>query len=299
MNLIPQLLGIHIPQSLTMGPVTSTIISALFLITGGFAAFTMMSLQGGRKIKNPKRIILIHKISGWVFTALFAVMFIFMIQRVEDYWEESSPRIALHVALAVGLLFLLTIKILIPKVFRGLSKHLLPIGLLVYFTGFTLVGISGGYYLVRVAKGTPYISHVELPEHLRELRIGKELFITKCSICHALKEIMAPRSPESWETVVNEMVKLAEPRINPDEAAQILHYLTETHVPEPFEGPADASLLEKHCLPCHDALEIFKDSHTRASWTEVVEKMNGYSPDIVPEYKIEEIVEYLLVHQDG
>jgi hypothetical protein len=222
-----------------------------------------------------------------------------MLERVESYWEESSPRIALHVALAVALFFLLAVKVLIPRFFSGLGKNLFFLGIGVYVTAFTLVGITGGYYLVRVVKSVPYVSHAEIPRHILDERLGKELFISKCSTCHMLKDIMKPRSVESWEQVVNEMVELAEPRINIDEASQILHYLTLTHVPEPFSGFEKASLIEKHCLPCHQPKEIYGQSLSRTAWKEIVEQMNEYDSEIVPKDKINEIVDFLSKGQES
>ena len=132
---------------------------------------------------------------------------------------------------------------------------------------------------------------------MKDERLGKELFINKCSTCHALDKIMAPRSVGSWEEVINEMVILAEPRIKPDEAEQILHYLVVTHVPKPFVGSEAASLLEKHCLPCHEEQEITGTSHTRDEWMQIVQRMNEIDPEIVAEDKIEESVNDLLENQ--
>jgi hypothetical protein len=239
----------------------------------------------------------LHKIMGWLFVVLFLVMFSFMLPRMDDFWEESAPRIAIHVALSVALLFLLAVKILVARYFKRLAKNLFLLGIVVYGTGFTLVSISGGYYIARLLSRTPYIAHSELDGHLFDETLGKEFFITRCSLCHSLDRIMRFRSVESWEEVINEMVELAEPRINPDEARQILYYLSKTHVPKPYEGPTDASPVQEHCLPCHVPSEIYEKRFSRAGWTEILYQMNGYSPEIVPDDKIESIVDYLLEEQ--
>jgi hypothetical protein len=129
-------------------------------------------------------------------------------------------------------------------------------------------------------------------------RLGKELFIDKCATCHMLERIMQPRSVQSWETVVNEMVSLASPRITLDEAGQILHYLTLTHVPRTKEIPVEATLTQRHCLPCHEPAELFTKRYNRAGWAEIVRKMHKYDPDIVPLEKTDEIVDFLLKNQD-
>ena len=282
-----------------MNPLSNTITSTLFLIFGAAAVFSMLRLFGSNKSQNPQRLKVIHKVSGWIFVLLYILMFITMITRIEGYWEDSSARIILHVALAVALFFLLLLKILIPRFFPKLGKHLFALGISVYLTGFILVAITAGYYVIWTFRANPYIYHSGMNEHMLDERMGKEFFITKCSTCHALDSIMAFRSVESWEEIVNRMVEFAEPRIKPDEGKQILHYLVQTHVPQVFEGPQDASLVEKHCLPCHVAPDIYRKSYSRQGWSEIVSQMNAYDKEIVPEDKIEDIIEYLLENQGG
>jgi len=280
-----------------MTPLLSTIISGIFLLFGGVAVYTMMKRMGGKELSRPEVYIKIHKITGWIFVILFVIMFIFMLGRVENYWEKSSSRITLHIALAVALLLLLVIKVVIPRFFSRLGRNLFLLGIGVYLTAFTLVIITGGYYVIRTVEQAPYLTHAALPKHILDEKVGKELFINKCSTCHMLNEIMQPRSAESWETIVNEMVSLAEPRIRVNEGIQILHYLTLTHVPETVEIPDDASLVEKHCLACHEAKEIYGHSYSETGWREIVKKMNEYDPEIVPLDKIDEIVEFLVRNQ--
>lgn len=257
----------------------------------------MLSVHGRGKIANPKLYMKWHKVSGWIYVTLFFIIFIFMVSRIGDFWEEDSARIALHASLSVGLLFLLFIKIIIPRVFPRLGKHLFSLGIAVYFIGFILVGITGGYHLVWIYRQTPYISHAAIPDHMADLQLGKELFIMKCSTCHSLDKIMNFRSAENWADVVNEMMIHAEPRIKPDEASQILYYLTQTHVPKPLEPAEEATLLQRYCLPCHAASDILKHSYTRVGWLEITKEMNSYDPGIVPEDKIDEIVDYLIEFQ--
>ena len=114
-----------------MNPLVSTILSILFLIVGGIAVAMMLSVQGRGKLQNPKLVIRIHKAMGWAYVALFLVLFFFMLGRIGGYWEESSARIALHVALSVGLFFLLIEKVIIPRSFPRLGKHLFSFGVAV------------------------------------------------------------------------------------------------------------------------------------------------------------------------
>lgn len=280
-----------------MDPFVSTIISIAFLISGGIAVYTMMARLGRKDISNPDKHRILHKVFGWLFVGLFIIMFIFMLERVENYWEESSPRISLHVALSVALFLLLIIKVAIPIFFKMLGKHLFLIGISVYLSAFILVTITAGYYVIWKYENEPYISHADIPERMKDEKIGKELFITKCSTCHLLREIMKPRSGKAWEEIVNEMVSLAEPRITLAEASQILHYLTLTHTPEPVDSLKGVSPIERHCLPCHETRELYVNQYGESGWREVVAKMNQYDSEIVPLEKMDEIVSFLLNKQ--
>lgn len=282
-----------------MSPFLSTILSGIFLLAGALAVYTLMALQGGRTPANPRLYLNIHRAAGWVFVILFAVVFLFMMARVKDYWEEHSPRIAIHVTLSVALVALLAAKVLIPRLFPKLKPNLLFLGLTVYILSFTMVGITAGYYLIWRYEESPRVSRRELPAHMLVESLGKELFIERCSVCHVLKEIMTPRSADAWEKVINDMIAIAEPRITHAEGEQILHYLAQTHQPKHFEGTADSTPVQRHCLPCHDATEVFAKRYTREGWTAIVRQMTEYDPQTVPPEKYEEITNYLLRTQQN
>jgi hypothetical protein len=125
----------------------------------------------------------------------------------------------------VFLLLLLVIKLIIPRFFPGLIKHLFLLGLSVFLVAFSLVGISAGDYIVHTIRKLPYIAHVDLSESPLDIRLGKQIAIIKCSTCHVMKDILITNSPEKWERIVNRMVTLAAPQIPPGEARQILHFL--------------------------------------------------------------------------
>lgn len=279
-----------------MSPFLSTVLSAIFLVSGAVAVYTMMALQG-RSVSRPGVYLKIHKTAGWLFAVLFCVMFVYMLQRVGEYWENFSPLAAFHITLAVLALLLLVFKIATPRLFPRLNKNLYLLGTGIYLVSFTMVVISAGHYVIHAAKGDPYLSHAKLPAHILDERLGKELFIEKCSTCHMLEQIMKPRNARSWEKVVNEMISLASPRITWDEGGQILHYLTMTHVPKPAKVPAQASLTDRHCLPCHEVTDLSVKQYSRIGWTEIVKKMHEYDPDIVPSGKTDEIVDFLLESQ--
>ena len=94
------------------------------------------------------------------------------------------------------------------------------------------------------------------------------------------------------------MVVLARPRISTGEASQILAYLGKNFLPGPIETAESASLIEKHCLPCHAATDIYKTPYSLIAWKVIIKKMSEYDENIVPSGKVNEIAEYLMKTQE-
>lgn len=208
-----------------MSPEISAVVSILFIALGGTAVWTMM-LKFGRQSTNPK-LALIHKVAGWLFTLVFAMMVAVMTERMTRHWEPLSALTTVHGTLAVTLLLLLMIKIVIPRFFPGLAKHLFMLGVTAFLIAFTLVGISAGYYLVLKIRKIPYIAHNDLSNTEVDAQRGKQILIIKCTTCHIVKDILAnTNTPHEWERIVNRMVKLAAPQITPGEARQIIYFLS-------------------------------------------------------------------------
>jgi hypothetical protein len=93
------------------------------------------------------------------------------------------------------------------------------------------------------------------------------------------------------------MVELAQPKISTGEGSQILSYLAKNFNPKRIETPASASLVEKHCLPCHAATEIYKTPHSLIAWKVIIKKMSELDENIVPPDKMNKIAEYLMKNQ--
>ena len=105
---------------------------------------------------------------------------------------------------------------------------------------------------------------------------------------------MTPRKPKEWENIVTRMVRLAEPRISPAEAGQILDYLQATYVPKPFTPGPKASLIGRSCSPCHAIEDIERRHFGRVEWEKIVRRMSKRAPDIVLPGKIKTIVDALV-----
>lgn len=276
-----------------MSPAASTAVAAVFLLAGALAVWTMTAMLG--RSAPPGRIPYrkIHRVSGWVFFLLLLLMFLTMFGRIENFWEESPPRIALHFALASGLLFLATVKVAVARYCKGLGKHLFGLGIGVYLLAFPMTIITGSYYIVRVLEGSPYLSHATLTDHLDE-QLGKALMIDKCTTCHPLLDVLKPRTAPDWEQTVSRMVALARPRIKPMEGRQILNYLVLNHTPrEATPEEREGTPFQRYCTHCHTWAEMEPHRLDQEGWEKVVRRMHGHDPELVPLERVEEIAAYL------
>jgi NADH:ubiquinone oxidoreductase subunit 4 (subunit M) len=203
-----------------------------------------MMMKFGRQ-STSRPLLIIHRVAGWSFAIVFVVMTGVMTERMTRHWEQLSALTTVHGTLAVTLLLLLMLKLVIPRFFPGLAKHLFLVGFSTFLLAFTLVGVSAGYYLVLKIRKIPYISHNDLSNTELDAQRGKQFLIVKCATCHIVKDILTHNSAEEWERIVNRMVKLAAPQITPGEARQIIYFLATEY------GPGNGDLIRRQATPVH------------------------------------------------
>ncbi|MHB8762911.1 MAG: hypothetical protein ACYDA8_00995 [Deferrisomatales bacterium] len=279
-----------------MSPLLSTLLTSLFLLCGAAAVVVMMNRLGRPGSQPSPRQLVLHRVFGWAFAASFAVLFGTMFGRFYAYWEEDPARIVFHYTASFALLLLLLLKVAIARFYPGFKKHFFVLGISVFFFAFLTVAGALSHYLVRMTQREPYISHGGIST-APDLELGKQLLIERCRTCHLLDKILQPRPAEAWGTVVDAMAKLAWPRIRPDEAQQILHYLTTTRVPRAPASGTGQTVLDEHCLICHSSAEIFARPRARQEWDAVVLQMSDMAPDLVPATRHAVLVEALLAAQ--
>ena len=257
-------------------------------LTGACAMLLMLELRGnpGSKEGN-KRLIKAHRITGYIFIALFFIILTTMFSKAGTYQEEFSPRTMLHVALGILLIPLLTIKILIVRRFKRLGSQVPSLGLAIFLLLFLLNCIAGGYYFLHWSD----MRQVVLSEHdleMLDVEIGRRLVGEKCVRCHTLERVFRSfKNEEGWTETVNRMAMIAAPNIRDFDAKQIIHYLISQQqrrealmtTVQKVEKNGKALIKEK-CTSCHSLERIYKLKKSRAEWTETVKKMIGYSDEM-------------------
>lgn len=115
----------------------------LFVAIAGTNSWLMLRASRSSPGANSRtRLLRLHRLGGYLFIALFSVMFFYMNLRVLGVKRGLPIGITLHSALAFLLLPLLLVKVLIARYYRQYSGALLAIGLTIFIVSFLLVSIT-------------------------------------------------------------------------------------------------------------------------------------------------------------
>ena len=180
----------------------------------------------------PPRLLLLHRLSGYLFLLVYLYFMSQMIPRLFNYQVEFPARTVVHLTLGLTIGMILLLKILIVRYFKYLVGELVPllgtsllicttlvIGLSVPFAlrdRFLAASVvSGGVFSeeskVRLAGLLPL---TDLPDEApledlssdESLQRGRNVLTGKCVQCHDLRTILLrPKTPQSWYDTVRRM----------------------------------------------------------------------------------------------
>jgi mono/diheme cytochrome c family protein len=221
-----------------MSALTNTILGLAFLVLAVAATFLMYYLWGypfdHEKLKSsaPPRLMLLHRILGYGYVAIYLILMTQMVPRLWRYQVEFPARTVVHLVLGMLIGVLLVIKIAIVRFFKHLEGTLIPfLGTSVLVCTVLVLGLSVPFslrllYVERHAPGgsafgeenlqrvSMLLSRTRLlgdvpPANLvtpSGLRMGQSVLMTSCVQCHDLRTVLAkPRTPDEWTDVVRRM----------------------------------------------------------------------------------------------
>lgn len=133
---------------------------------------------------------------------------------------------------------------------------------------------------------------------------GRELLSRACVQCHDLRIVFAARKSErAWKRTINEMIWRGA-LLFPGEADLLARYLTRRGLNREATSPSEGegkllpegkgrALLERACLPCHDAAELASHRKTKAEWRRTLEDMLRLGASLTPSER-EHVLDYLV-----
>jgi mono/diheme cytochrome c family protein/uncharacterized membrane protein YozB (DUF420 family) len=285
-----------------MNPSLNSILALAFLFLGAAAVFLMLELKGNPKDRViNKRLILAHRIFGYLFVAIYLFMLILMIKKTAAFQEEFSARAVFHIVLAIAIIPLLAIKLLIVRRHKRLTSELLGFGIAIFLFAFVLNGVTAGYYFLN-SSDLRYTTLSDYDEDMLDEAIGREIIFKKCGKCHTLEKVFRQfKSREGWTANVNRMALIDAPNISDFDVKQIIYYLEKQQGvrTKSDAGKVDAeigkTLVSTKCSSCHNLDQVFGAAKTVDEWSATVDEMAGYSGD--PKFLTDEekstIIEFL------
>ena len=123
-------------------------LAGLFVFLAGFNAWMMLTSRGA-SLRSRRLRTQAHRVCGYSFIALFAIFCYFMLLRVRGSSDELSPRLILHMGLALALAPLLLAKVLVVRYRRAAWGVVIALGISILVTTFTLVAMNVSVHYLR------------------------------------------------------------------------------------------------------------------------------------------------------
>jgi ferredoxin-NADP reductase/mono/diheme cytochrome c family protein len=266
---------------------TSTIIGLLFAAVGGATVWLIFHATARMKQRGSSpRLIQAHRIGGYLFIALFAVMTYYMVIRLGDLPDEPAARPVTHMVLAFALVPLLFVKVLIARYYKtAFYSALLPLGLIIFSVSFVLVAMTAGPYLLRRATVEDIsLESIQMGSETIDVGAAQSLMQQRCDTCHDLDRVVGARKDaRAWLSTVNRMRALPGSKISADEARTITAYLVsrvgvDSSTPQGGRATGKA-LVDARCAKCHDLKQVYSAFKTPDAWRTTVDRMKNYAEE--------------------
>ena len=130
--------------------IISLTLACLFVFLAGFNVWNMLTGRG-TSAQNSRLWSQVHRVVGYAFIALFAILCYFMLLRVKGSAHELSPRLTLHMGLALLLAPLLLVKLIVARYQKTARGLLTALGIGIFVTAFTLVALNLSIHFLGIA----------------------------------------------------------------------------------------------------------------------------------------------------
>ena len=178
-----------------------TLLAVLFIAAGLAAALSMLTLMGKPEKKSGTEALKrTHRVAGWLFTALLAVMAIMGLNHLAATGDTLPLRGVLHWTLASLLAFVLLLKLVVVRFFKQFLKFAPVMGMLVTVLALLVVMVSAVFYVITGGNriGSPPTDTRQAESStaggpaddradevaLGDASVGQEVFLINCAGCH-------------------------------------------------------------------------------------------------------------------
>jgi cytochrome c2 len=286
-----------------MSPFLNALLAMVFVACGMAATFVMLELRGAPRDRTVNTtLIRLHKLFGWIFAGLFLFLTGAMLIKTAGYQEEVSPRIALHITLALALVPLLLTKLLIVRRYHRFSRHLIFFGPAMMILAVSLSGLSAGHYFLH-SSDIRYVSLTDYDETVLDKGLGRQVVYRKCNKCHTLERVFrSVKSRKEWTDTVNRMARLGAPNISSFDVKQTIFFLlgrqkeTTGQNEQALNRAIGKTILESKCGVCHELDRIVQARKDKAGWQGTINRMIDHSGDAqyLSDTEKQDLIDYLI-----
>jgi len=213
-----------------MNHLSNAVLGLLFVGFGAAASFLMFYLWGfpfdhaTHRSEAPRPLMLLHRVLGYFYAAIFVYLMIQMVPRLWNYEIELPARTVAHLIIGLVIGITLLIKISIVRFFKHLESTLAPfLGTLLLISTIVLIGLSvpTAFSEALAAKEETFLpANVERVRtqfalaglqagkglSAEDLRAGRRVLSGRCVVCHDLRTVLArPRTASDWRSTVQRM----------------------------------------------------------------------------------------------
>ncbi len=263
---------------------TSVWLGIIFVLVGAINVWLILETSAGvRNANASSRLIVAHRIGGYLFIGLFCVMGYFMVARLGDAGSGASPGTIIHLTLAMVLSPLLFVKVLIARYYKSYHSLLMPIGLVIFVLSVVLIGITAGPYLAHQTRmQTVSFAAIDLPPAAIDMNLAATTMEKRCSKCHNLDRVAGARKDaRGWLATVNRMRALPDSGLTEADSRMIVSYLASRMAPREATGSANLevarALVDQRCGRCHGLERVYGTTETPDEWRGTVTRMVSYA----------------------
>ena len=130
------------------------VVAAVFVVLALTNVLLMLDASNpSRSATTKNRLILLHRVTGYIFVALFCVMAYIMSQRLAGVGitKNLPTYLVLHIVLALSLVPLLALKLVIARFYKQSYSSLRALGVAIFIVAFVAVSIPAFSELIRSA----------------------------------------------------------------------------------------------------------------------------------------------------
>ncbi|MCF6156190.1 MAG: hypothetical protein E3K36_13320 [Candidatus Brocadia sp.] len=236
-----------------------------------------------------------HRIGGYIFFALYLFIGVVMFQKLEEF-NVLPPKAVIHSYIGITIFPLIIVKICIARFYRKFYKRLPIYGMILIIAVYLQIPLYAGLYTISAIKS----QYVILQENGRfvkvNVNIGRKVVQQRCATCHSLERVYAHVKTEpDWRDYVSRMRAKDPAVMTNQEALEALGYLVKHLGIDEMQMDIQIGMkiiLEK-CHKCHTLERVFTSKKTRAEWTQTIELMRSYDPNLLNDSEARQVNYYL------